>query len=232
MPKACVSQLRGTSGRIAPVAAIGIFLPELDRVVVAGGRKQLAAGVPRDRFHVLAVALLDVDTLKVVPREAFPDPDGLVSAARRDQASARRERHTLHLVLVPLQNRDLRRVCGQHRTELTAEARAAACLTGSHTWSQPMGVRFQIAVVPSKLAVARLRPPGDHATPRTVLLCVSWSTVLQYHCPVSGSFSQSRTVLSPLQLAKQVPAGVLRVSGLRDGGREPHLAGNIQYSFE
>jgi len=66
--------------------------------------------------------------------------------------------------------------------------------------------RFQRAVVPSKLADARNTPPGDQATERIVLLCVSSRRDRQNHAPPSGCCSQRRTVLSLPQVAMQTPA--------------------------
>lgn len=62
-----------------------------------------------------------------------------------------------------------------------------------------------IAVVPSKLADARLCPSGDQATERTVLEWACSRTALHCHCCPSPR-SHKRTVLSLLQLANDFPA--------------------------
>ena len=65
----------------------------------------------------------------------------------------------------------------------------------------------QIAVVASKLAVASWRPPGAQLQQRMVRVCDSSRMALHIHSSLPGDFLvQSRTVLSPLQLASVSPA--------------------------
>lgn len=68
-----------------------------------------------------------------------------------------------------------------------------------------------MAVVASKLAVAKHLPSGDQLQARIVRLWVSSSTALHTHPGGMACWVQIRTVLSPLQLASIVPArwGVL-----------------------
>lgn len=66
-----------------------------------------------------------------------------------------------------------------------------------------------MAVAPSKLAVASEAPPGDQLTDRMVLVWVHSSTTLQLQPLAASPHSHNRTVLSPLQLARVRPAGML-----------------------
>ena len=66
-----------------------------------------------------------------------------------------------------------------------------------------------IAVVASKLAVARQRPSGDQARARTVRDCSSKMEVHAHWLSLEatpGAQLQMRTILSPLQLASILPA--------------------------
>jgi len=67
----------------------------------------------------------------------------------------------------------------------------------------------QMAVVASKLAVAKNFPQGDQAQDRTVRVWVSSRTALQCQRRLEGVCSQIRTVLSPLQEANT--GGLLEV---------------------
>lgn len=64
-----------------------------------------------------------------------------------------------------------------------------------------------MAVVASKLAVARQRPSGDQATQRMVRVCASSRIAAQLHASLPGCWrAHIRTALSPLQLASSSPA--------------------------
>ncbi len=67
----------------------------------------------------------------------------------------------------------------------------------------------QMAVVASKLAVASWRPPGAQLQHRMVRVCDSSRMASHTHSSLPGDLLvQSRTVLSPLQLASVSPAPV------------------------
>ena len=95
----------------------------------------------------------------------------------------------------------------------TCEACGAVHLSGL------VGVRVQVwpgqtctsqmAVVASKLAVASWRPPGAQLQHRMVRVCDSSRMASHTHSSLPGDLLvQSRTVLSPLQLASVSPAPV------------------------
>ena len=83
-----------------------------------------------------------------------------------------------------------------HAVKCASQKPAFACI--GLTWTS------QMEVVASKLAQARVRQSGDQLQLLTVRLCVSSNTAVQCHsllCPRD----QIRTVLSPLQLARDAP---------------------------
>lgn len=80
----------------------------------------------------------------------------------------------------------------------------------------------QIEVVASKLATASDFPDGDQEQDRTVLVCVSSKTALQFQEEWEeeeeegeGFCSQIRTVLSPLQEAKTRGVSAVPVAGFQ-----------------
>lgn len=83
---------------------------------------------------------------------------------------------------------------------------AASQIHPALTSSQTPFCTAHIAVVPSKLAVARCVPPGDQQQLRMDLVCVS-SRITAHRQPLPGSLLRCHilTVLSPLQLARAVP---------------------------
>ena len=74
----------------------------------------------------------------------------------------------------------------------------------------------QMAVVASKLAVARLRPSGDQLQERMVRWCVSSRMAVHTHVSLRACLAQMRTVLSPLQVASRSPA--IRAAMVRFAG--------------
>lgn len=74
----------------------------LNRVIVATGKQNIRTRMPLNHLNILSMSLQHWDTLELVPRLHFPNPNWFISATRRKQSPRGVPRHAFHFIFMTL----------------------------------------------------------------------------------------------------------------------------------